>query len=167
MISEIDLIIRQSLKDLAEDVFASNWFGREREAVSLYAFDHLLQYCREDSVLSDPTQIAIEGAVPQIPEPNRKTLVCKDLVIWPRPGMTCWNEEREPVQYPVVMVKWQMNKTRVSSYDMGWLRKFSKEREDFVGYAVCLDLWPQARRRFGLSCTRVRLGQAHVEWLRA
>jgi hypothetical protein len=34
MISELDLIIRQSLKDLVEDVYAHNWFGTHRELVS-------------------------------------------------------------------------------------------------------------------------------------
>jgi hypothetical protein len=105
MISELDLIIRQSLKDLVDDVFDRPWFGREREVVSLYAFGHLQRYCREGGVLSDPTQIVLEGAVPQLPGPNRKQLVCKDLVIWPKPRMTCWNEEQEPAHYPIAIVE--------------------------------------------------------------
>jgi hypothetical protein len=40
MISELDLIIRESLKDLVDDVFDRPWFGREREVVSLYAFGY-------------------------------------------------------------------------------------------------------------------------------
>jgi hypothetical protein len=72
--------------------------------------------------------------------------------IWPEPGMTCWNEDRKPVRYPLAVMQWHAG-------------AFSKEREDFVSYAVCLDLWPQARRRFRLSCTRVRLGRAEGEWL--
>ena len=39
MISKLDLIIRQSLKDLVNDVFDRSWFGRERE---LLACDVLL-----------------------------------------------------------------------------------------------------------------------------
>ena len=72
MISELDLIIRQSLKDLVDDIFDRPWFGREREVVSLYAFGHLQRYCRGDGVLSDPTQIVIESAAPQLPGKNRK-----------------------------------------------------------------------------------------------
>ena len=163
MLPELNLVIRRSLKDLARDVCDSNgWFGREREVVSRYVFGHLLRYCKEGHVLHDPTQIVFESAVPQIPGPNRKALVCKDVVIWPEPGMTCWDEERKPVRYPLAIIEWKANKTRVSRYDVDWLRAFSQDLDDFVGYAVCLDL---EQRRFKLSCTRVYRGKAEAGWL--
>jgi hypothetical protein len=162
MISELDPVIRQSLKSLVEEVFDGAWFGREREVVSLYAFGHLQQHFREGHVLNDPTQIVLEAAVPQVAAPGRKRLVCKDLVIWPRALMTCWNEEQEPVQRPLAIVEWKVNATSVSRTDVNWLCAFSRWQEDFVGYAVCLDL---EQRRFKLSSTRVYRGEAQAEWL--
>ena len=162
MIAEIDSIVKGSLTDLVERVFDSSRFGRDREVVSLYAFGHLMQYCDPDGFLRHPTQIMIESAVPQIDGPNRKKLVCKDLVIWPEPGMNCWNEAREPVHFPAAIMEWKVNMTVVSSDDTTWLCEFSGSLSDFVGYAVCLDL---DARRFRLSCTRVCRGRPHREWL--
>jgi hypothetical protein len=162
MTSELDWIIRRSLEDLAREVFSAKWFGRERELVSLYAFGHLLRYCRPGHVLHHPAQIVLDGAVPQNPGPNRKPQVCKDLVLWSEPGMTCWSEEREPVWHPLAILEWKANRTRVSRYDVDWLSTFSRDRDDFLGYAVCLDL---KQRRFRLSCTRVKLGEPQPGWL--
>ena len=74
VIAEIDRIARESLTDFVGHVFAEEWFGREREAVSLYTLGYLLPHCRPDGFLRHPTQIGIEGAVPQIDGPNRKKL---------------------------------------------------------------------------------------------
>ena len=162
MIAALDLIIRESLESLVSDVFAGVWYGREREVVSLYAFGHLQTLCRESSILHHPAQIALDGAVPQLPGPGRKRLVCKDVVIWPVPRMTCWNEDRQPVNYPIAIVQWKVNRPQVSPGDVKWLCRFSAARERFVGYAVCLDL---EQRRFRLSCTRVHNGAAWEDWL--
>jgi len=162
MIAALDLIIRESLESLVSSVFASQWYGREREVVSLYAFNHLQALCRESSVLHHPAQIALDGAVPQLPGPDRKKLVCKDLVIWPEPGMTCWDEDRGPVNYPIAILEWKANKPKVSPGDVKWLREFSAGRERFVGYAACLDL---EQRRFRLSCTRVHNETVWADWL--
>ena len=159
MVLESNLVIRRSLKDLARDVFGKNWFGRERELVSLYAFAHLLRYCRAGQVLSHPTQIVLDGAVSQIPGPNRKPLVCKDLVIWPEPGMTSWNEDKEPVRYSLVVMQWKVNVTAVSHADVNWLCAFSRGREIFVGDAVCLDFKPRRFRLCLSGCVVARKRQ--------
>jgi hypothetical protein len=162
MIAALDLVIRESLVNLVTDVFGGTWYGREREVVSLYAFGHLQALFREGSVLHHPAQIALDGAVPQLPGPDRKDLVCKDVVIWPEQGMTCWNKDKEPVNFPIAIVEWKVNKPKVSQRDVKWLCDFSAEKKHFVGYAVCLDL---EQRQFRLSCTRVQLGRAQAEWL--
>jgi hypothetical protein len=76
--------------------------------------------------------------------------------------MTCWNEEREPVNYPIAILEWKVNTAAVSPTDVNWMRAFSLDLGDFVGYAVTLDL---EERRFRLSCTRVELGRAQAGWL--
>src|SRR6266550_3801870 len=89
---QLDQFVRKSLEAFIGRVFATNWRGREREAISLYAFGFLQQFCGSDPVLRDPTQIGIEATVSGIAT-NRKGRVNKDLVVWPAPGMTCWNEQ--------------------------------------------------------------------------
>jgi hypothetical protein len=162
VISEIDGIIRGSLAELVDFVWATNWYGREREVISLFTFGFLLPRCRPESVLRHPTQVAIEGAVIQIGGPNRKKLVTKDMVIWPEPLMNVWDEDRQPANHPAAILEWKANKTTVSGYDVNWLRQFSSDLPDFVGYAVCLDV---LQRRFRLSCTRVHQGDAESRWL--
>jgi hypothetical protein len=84
------------------------------------------------------------------------------MVIWPEPLMNVWDENRQPVNYPVAILEWKANKTTVSGYDVKWLRQFSSDLPDLVGYAVCLDM---LQRQFRLSCTRVHQGEAHNRWL--
>jgi hypothetical protein len=91
MLKQIDTIVRDSLTEFVADVFGSSWKGREREAVSLYAFGYLQRQIRKGGILRDPTQIGIEMTVPSKKSLNPKERVCKDLVLWREPNMTCWN----------------------------------------------------------------------------
>src|SRR6059036_1119248 len=107
MDTDLDRIIRDSFVEFVAWLFAPEstvdldsrddntaarrrWFGREREAISLYAVDFLRRRCQTGSVLSDARQIGIEVVVPGVPGLNRKRpcRVNKDLVIWPAPAMT-------------------------------------------------------------------------------
>lgn len=108
-ISKINEIIKQSLVEFVEDIRTNSWLGREREAISLYVFAHLLKFCKDSSFLYDPAQICIEGAVPRLVDVDKeyKRQVCKDLIIWPEPRMTCWDEQRKPTRVPIVIMKWK------------------------------------------------------------
>lgn len=64
--SELDAVIRESLIEFAGFVAQTGWWGREREAVSLFAFGHLVPRCRGTSPLKHPTQIGIDVAVQQV-----------------------------------------------------------------------------------------------------
>jgi hypothetical protein len=168
VLQELDDIVRQSLTEFVEDIFETAWLGREREAISLFVLGHLARFCKPGSILKDPTQIGIEVAVPQLDGPKRKQQVTKDLVIWSEPRMTCWNEDWEPVQYPLAILEWKVyrhgsrGRAKISKYDLDWLCKFSADLDTFTGYAVTLDL---LAKRFHLTCTRVHRGQAVAEWL--
>jgi hypothetical protein len=107
MNAEIDNIVRVSLTEFVEDVFRSSWRGREREAVSLYVLGFLQEQCRSGRILRDPTQIGIEAAVPSSLKLNPKGRVCKDLVLWREPKMTCWNERWEAVNPPLAIMEWK------------------------------------------------------------
>ena len=171
MITGIDKLIRSSLTSLVEDISAGDWTGRrEREVVSLFCFGHLMRECRPDTFLHDVTQISIEVAVPQVTgqvgrtgKATRKVQVCKDVVIWPRPRMTCWDSEGNATVRPTSVIEWKHNEGVVWAYDVDWLREFSADREDFVGYAVSTN--HGRPNNFRLSCTRVYRGEAQSEWL--
>jgi hypothetical protein len=160
MTLELDHIIRLSLTDFIEDIGKQPWRGKEREAISYYAFGHLLEYCRPHSILYDPRQIGIEVRVPKPARLGQKAAVCKDLVIWSEPGMTCWNAAGEANHYPLAVLEWKANE--ISAYDVNWLRALSADNAQFIGYAVCLDL---RKQNYRLSCTRIQDETVQEEWL--
>ena len=169
-IDQLDAAVSSALKSLAEELKSGGWEGkREREVVSLFCFGHLLARCRPATVLHDPAQISIEVAVPQIPEQKQlsgkvssKTQVCKDIVIWPRPRMTCWDANGKATIRPLSIIEWKHNEPAMSGYDMDWLRRFSEEGSEFVGYAVSTK---KPAKGSVLSCTRVSRGERVDQWV--
>jgi hypothetical protein len=161
--SAIDVPIKESLENFVEDIFAKSWWGKEREAVSLYAFGYLIKQCHTASVLYDPAQIGIEVRVPKPETVGAKKEVCKDIVIWPQPGMTCWDEQRKSVLEPLAVMEWKVNELRVSDYDLEWLSAFSASRPGFTGYALCLNL---NNPKFRLHCVRIQNNEKDPNWLR-
>ena len=168
VLKQIDIILRDSLTEFVVDVFGSSWKGREREAVSRYAFGFLLRQIKKGGVLRDPTQIGIEVTVPSSKSLNPKERVSKDLVLWPKPNMTCWNADWEVVNFPLVIIEWKVfrlpsSRPQISKKDVGWLRQYSALCPSlFVGYTVSLDL---LQRKFRVSVTRIESGKAQDRWL--
>jgi hypothetical protein len=160
---ELGVIIRESLIQLAQQVMRTGWRGREREAVSLYAFGFLVPKCQPGSPLHDPTQIGLDVAVGQLQGPNRKNQVCKDLVIWPKPAMVCWDETGSPKHQPIAILEWKARTAKVSNYDEEWLRGYSSGAPDFQGYAISLDPRYEATT---LIASRVVRGVVSRDWLR-
>ena len=158
----MDAIIKPALVEFVEDVFARSWWGKEREAVSLFVFGYLLKHCRVGTLLYDPAQIGIEVRVPKPDNFGAKKEVCKDIVIWSRPGMTCWDESGNATHQPLTVLEWKVNVAELSAYDLDWLREFSAGQPEFVGYAVCLNLKPRA---FRLRCARVQDRDIQRDWL--
>ena len=129
-------------------------YARERELVSAFVFVHLLATLRSGAVISTPGQIGIEVAVPQRrdrPNPRRDPDVCKDVVIWPTPGMVCWDAEGRAVHYPLAVLEWKSinRKDRSSTSrtkrlrdhpDLEWLRWLVAEAQTAEGYAVLVDV---------------------------
>ncbi len=122
-------LIRMSLSEFAHFLRGSQWRGREREAVSLYACSYLQHH------LDDPRRICIEGAVPGLQGLNAKRQVCKDLVIWPAAAMTTWDSDWNPAHVPAAVLEWKLfRKASVppnfSAHDGGWLREFSRQNPE-------------------------------------
>ena len=168
MITDVDRAIAAGCHSFVEDVFSNRgWRGREHEAVSHFAFGFLQRECKAGTALSDPTQIVISGCVPGVPELNPKGRVNKDLVLWPTPGMSCWNAEWHVKNTPMAVMEWKIFRaatrpSRMSVYDLHWLQQFSHGRGDFVGYAVSLDL---AARGWRLRVDRVADGRTDEKWI--
>ena len=158
----IDNIVRRSLTEFIEDIFRSQWYGKEREAISLYAFGYLLKHCQPNAILQDPRQIGIEIRVPKPTKLGKKVEVCKDLVIWRQPSMTCWTAEKIAKNYPLAVLQWKVNEPEVSVDDVEWLRAFSEDSPESLGYAICVDL---TKKKFRLKCTRVQNRIAQKKWL--
>jgi hypothetical protein len=158
----LDDIIQHSLEEFVEEVFANHWYGKEREAISLYAFGYLLRYCQSDGVLYDPRQIGIEVRVPKPTRLGKKAEVCKDLVIWQKPSMTCWTAERKAKNYPLAVLEWKTNEPNISADDVKWLLALSAKSPEFIGYAICVDL---SKRNFRLTCTRIQSKSVKKDWL--
>ncbi len=165
----MDDVLRSALTSFAREALAGDWRGRrEREAVSLFAFGHLLHEVLAGTALYDPAQITIEFPVPQITgrdgaAVSAKSQVCKDLVIWSHPAMTCWDEEGRPTVPPAAILEWKFDLPTVCEPDVEWLQAFTKLYPETVGYAIT------ANRPGGgllLDCVRVAEGVAEREWLR-
>jgi hypothetical protein len=162
-VETLNFLIRDSLLDLVAFISRTGWRGREREAVSLYAFGFLAPKCRPDGLLRQPTQLGLDVAVRQVAGPKRKSLVCKDLVIWPDPAGTCWDESGQPTRSPLAILEWKCRTDKIWAFDEKWLQDFSKDRGEFIGYAISLR---PSGAETTISATRVRNGSLQRDWLK-
>lgn len=171
-----DGLIRASLTSFFDQVISGEWLGREREAVSLFTFGHLLPLVEKGTPLHDARQIGIEVAVPQHKVTLRKKTpeVCKDVVIWPNADMTAWGASGAEQNYPLAILEWKMIKPRRFSSerpkerreefleDILWLVETSRCASDFTGYGILLDLRSKSPT---LLCERVARGNTEADWL--
>lgn len=145
--------LREAFSSFARSVIPR--YARERELVSTFIFAHPLPTVGPGRVLNAAHQIGIEVAVPQrrdLPNPRRDPDVCKDIVIWPSPGMTCWDEQGRAVHYPLAVLEWKSinlkdrkttrTRKRVIEHasDVDWLRWYVDAAPGATGYAVLVDL---------------------------
>jgi len=164
----VDESVRSALNTFADEALDGSWSGRrEREAVSLFAFGALVEQVTADGVLRDSRQIGLEVPVPQVTMDgedggNKKDQVCKDVVIWPEPRMTCWDESQEPTVPPMAIIEWKFDRASIYDADVNWLEAFTDEYPNCIGYAVTAN---QPSSRFTLSCTRVSVRQTQAKWL--
>ena len=161
MDTELDVIVRDSLTQFVKGIIEDGWYGKEREAVSYYAFGTLIAFCRPGAILRAPAQIGIEVRVPKPSGPYRKAEIMKDLVIWLAPGMTCWDHDRRPRNYPLAVIEWKVNDFKAQDHDIRWLTDFTGDCST-VGYAVALNLKASAQ---SLHCDRFAAGIREERWL--
>jgi hypothetical protein len=129
-------------------------------------FSYLIPRCGSGS-LRDPGQIGIEVAVPGVPGLNPKRQVCKDVVIWPSPGDTCWDATGKATRPPSAILEWKCHRGAVrdgySTHDREWLEAFTSRWPGTEGFLVRLDL---RRRTPGLDVGLMAKGKLNEGWLR-
>ena len=91
--AELDKLIVTSLTEFAADMLDRRWFGKEHDWVNQYAFNYLLKECKPTGPFREPGQLGIEVQVGQPPGFYSKPAAVRDIVIWPRNGMSCWGED--------------------------------------------------------------------------
>jgi hypothetical protein len=168
-LQEFDKIIIEALGEFRDSINKNKWIGRENEAVNCFVFSHLLKRVKPNTILHDPGQIGIEVAVPQTKGPvgtgkKQKPQVRKDLVIWPESRMTCWDKDKKPTNIPIMIIEWkfkgfqkrQRNWQKEFEGDIKWLKEFSKGKDDFMGYAVLVDI---SKEKYTLKCVRLINGK--------
>lgn len=166
--SLLDEPVHSALTAFANNTLDETWSGqREREAVSLFAFGALLNQIDSAGPLKDPTQIGLEVPVPQVTLEDedgqrKKNQVCKDVVIWPEPRMTCWDTDGNPTRTPAAVIEWKFDRASIYQYDVEWLNTFTSKYSDCVGYAVTAN---PPGSKFILSCTRVADGKEQPKWI--
>ncbi len=177
-IAELDGIIHDSLESFYRDLCGMESCGREREAVSRYAFAHLVKRCQPGTILHDSAQLGMEVAVRQLARcaeyPNVGKDVCKDLVVWPDPNTVLWKANR-PHFEPLAVMEWKMihvfdrrsdHKRKLAEHesDIRWLgNKARSVGTEFVGYAVFIDSTCNPKK---LTCARVTAASLEQDWFR-
>lgn len=157
----LEQLLRAALTSFANDLKGTHWPGKEREAVSLFAMGYLVPRCAAGARLHDPRQIGIEVRVPQI-STGAKDQVCKDLIIWPEPGMTCWNKDGNPQNIPLCVMEWKWGTKSFCNDDLDWLSEFTRLHSSCEGYAICYN--PPPAKPI-IRCARVANGEVDREWL--
>ncbi len=156
----METLLHTTLSAFANNILHTPWFGKEREAVSYYAFNFLAKAARSGTPFYDVGQLAMEGRMPGGPL-NTKKQVCKDLVIWPAPGVNCWNEQRQAVRYPLAVMEWKANSPNLFAYDLEHLASLTAHVPGMLGIVVTFD----ARSKKVLRAARVLNGEVTRDWL--
>jgi hypothetical protein len=163
---QLRLELREALAAFQAGISVSGWRGREREAVSHFAFSYLVPQCRPGAVIHEPGQIGIEVAVPGVLGLNPKTQVCKDVVIWQGAGQTCWDDERRPTRAPLAILEWKCHRSATPNdfapHDVEWLKAFTAKWHQTIGILVQLGLARNAPR---LRASMVEMGEIDESWL--
>ena len=150
----ISNILETCFYELGEYLKSSSWFGREHEVVNLFVLQFLVNQIGKGPLIL-PTQIGIEVTVKQLPGENRKNLVNKDLVIWPKQYQVVWNTKKQPINVPLAIVEWKVNSINKCSYDINWLKEYTQLYPSVIGYSVCAFI----EKERGVSFKRIENGK--------
>jgi hypothetical protein len=135
------------------DELPFDWAGKEHDAVSRFVMRYLINECEPGAALYAPAQIGIEIPVAKpVSLDRQKPSSWKDVVIWSEPGMTAFDQELKPVQFPAAVIEWKVHfkngrsKAKLTEEiykDHDWLSAFTDEHEESIGYSVFLETIPE------------------------
>lgn len=167
-VNEIESVISVSHKEFSNYVREHSWHGREREAVSLYALGFLQNQVGKADWLTDPMQISVEGAVRQRPGNRQKKHVNKDLLLWKKPAMTCWDSTWEAVHVPLAVLEWKVHRrssskqVSFSDHDLDWLSWYTSSNAGRIGFAISLTILEAGST---LRAAKIMGGDIDENWL--
>ena len=161
--ASIDAIIVSSLRRFLHEVESKKWRGRERDAVSLFAFGALLHELKHGLPRFDARQIGIEVALNQGFKRPRggKERANKDLVIWRKPFSTAWSGGS-----PLAVLEWKVDSEEksasVNARELktmrSWLTSYLARNRATRGYGFHLQLH-DGRRPTVVSVSRFANGK--------
>ena len=100
-IADLDRLVERSLTDFADATLDRGWLGKEHDWVNRYVHGFLMNHCSPAGPITSRAQIGIEVGVAQ-PKPWRGA-VRRDVVIWPRAGDTCGDQDWRPKNHPIAI----------------------------------------------------------------
>lgn len=162
---QVDELVTRSLRAFAADVLGCGWRGKEHDWVNRYTFGYLLKECAPGGPFYDQAQLAVEVGVAQ-PPGYAKLAANRDIVIWDRPGMSCWDDDWTPVHHPLAIFEWKVHRPKRVNSDLKsereWLRRYTAWQAIPVCYAVEVTWSPD---QAALRCTRFHAGTEELDWL--
>jgi len=145
--------IDEALKSFSLWLKANHWRGKEHDCVNLFAHSFLYKKIKKGNAIYDIGQIRIECGLKQPSNGNySKAAARKDLVIWSDPEQNSWSENWEPVNIPIAVMEWKVKfktkpkKKTFSSHDEKWIRLYTQENLECIGYVVLVDISSDQRK---------------------
>lgn len=159
----IDRFIESAIYRFAGWIGDTQWIGKERDCVNIFATRFVLPTVCVDSAISEYSQVRIECGVPQPAEFDRPS-AAKDLVVWRGPLDVAWDSDWKPSCIPWVVIEWKTRrKGRFNSmfddHDVDWLKAFTAQNPESFGYAVTVDFRQSARQ---VHCAKFKKGEMKV-----
>jgi hypothetical protein len=128
--------IFRMLEEFIIEIKDEQWFGKERELVSRFAFSKLVSNIGCCEQLFHPAQITIEVRVKQVTKGKKvKNEVCKDLIIWGQPNQTVWGKNGE-YNVPLCIMEWKHRNKSLYEKDVVWLEHYTASFNDCFGVAL-------------------------------
>ena len=150
---QIDLFLNEALENFSLWLKSNQWRGKEHDCVNLFAHKFLFEKIEFGAAIQNHTQICIECGLKQPKKGNyKKNSARKDLVIWEQPLQNSWSEIWEPVNIPKAVMEWKVKfrtnspKGNFNSHDDKWIKLYTEEHPDCIGYVVLVDLTSDPRR---------------------
>jgi hypothetical protein len=148
MKKRIDLYITKALVEfgawLRDDPQGREWIAKEWDTTAMFADVFLRAGVGPDSAIRHQSQIRTESQV------GAETLrgwrgVRKDVVIWPRPFMSCWDSNWKATQTPRVVLEfkqWRHHRKAelFDSFDSKWIAAWTEANPGTLGYVVTVVL---------------------------